>query len=156
MLIRLGLGITAAVVALDQIGKWVVLAAVMDPPRIIPGLPFFNLVLVWNRGVSFGMFGGGAVPAWAFVLLAAAIVGLLLFWLRRAELRWSAVAIGLVIGGAVGNVIDRLVHGAVVDFLDFHLAGYHWPAFNLADSAITVGVIMLLAESLFPRRVTVR
>ena len=124
----------------------------MDPPRVIPVLPFFNLVMVWNRGVSFGMFGGGAVPAWALILLSALIVAMLVAWLRQVDNSWAAVAIGLVIGGAVGNVIDRVIHGAVADFLDFHLGGYHWPAFNLADSAITIGVVLLLAESLFPRR----
>jgi len=124
----------------------------MQPPRVIPVLPFFNLVLVWNQGVSFGMFGDGSVGAWALVLLAAGIVVALVYWLRKADSTLSVVSLGLIIGGAVGNVIDRLVHGAVVDFLDVHAAGWHWPAFNVADSAITVGVVLLLAESLFPSR----
>lgn len=149
---RTGLSVAALVVALDQLTKWLVLAVVMDPPRVIPVTPFFNLVLTWNRGVSFGMFGGGAVPPWALTALAAAIVIFLLVWLRRAEEGLTRIAVGLVIGGAIGNVIDRLYHGAVVDFLDVHLAGWHWPAFNVADSAITIGVILLLAESLLPRR----
>ncbi len=153
---RLGLAVATLVVVLDQVSKWVILVWVMDPPRSIPVLPVFNLVLVWNRGVSFGVFGGGLVPPWVLVVLAAAIVVLLLIWLHRAETRLTALAIGMVIGGAVGNVIDRLTHGAVVDFLDFHLAGYHWPAFNLADSAITIGVGLLLAESLFPGRQAVK
>ncbi len=124
----------------------------MQPPRVIPVLPFFNLVLVWNRGVSFGMFGDGSAGPWLLVLLAVGIVAALLWWLRKAEGLLSVASLGLIIGGAVGNVIDRLVHGAVVDFLDFHAAGWHWPAFNVADSAITVGVVLLLAESLFPSR----
>ena len=152
MPVRLGLSVAAVVLLLDQLSKVLILALVMDPPRTIYVLPFFNIVLVWNRGVSFGIFGGGAVPPWALVLLAAAIVVMLLAWLKRAENRWVAISIGLVIGGAIGNVIDRLVYGAVLDFLDVHAAGYHWPAFNLADSAITVGIVLLLAESLFPRR----
>lgn len=124
----------------------------MQPPRVIPVLPFFNLVLVWNQGVSFGLFGDGSAGPWLLVLLAAGIVAALVFWLRKADSLLSVAALGLVIGGAVGNVIDRLIHGAVVDFLDFHLAGWHWPAFNVADSAICIGVVMLLAESLFPSR----
>ena len=149
---RPGLAIAALVVALDQISKWIVLAVIMDPPRTISLLPFFNLVLVWNRGVSFGLFGGGSVPPWALVLLASGIVAMLLLWLRRAESAWGVVAIGLVIGGAIGNVIDRFAYGAVLDFLDLHVGGYHWPAFNLADSAISIGIVLLLAESFFPRR----
>ena len=152
-MLRLGFTIAAVIVLLDQLTKWLVLAQVMDPPRTIEVLPFFNLVVVWNRGVSFGMFGGGVVPPWVFIVLSTAIAAVLAFWLWRAETRLAAVSIGLVIGGAIGNVIDRAVFGAVFDFLDVHVAGYHWPAFNLADSAISIGVVLLLAESLFPRQV---
>src|SRR5271155_211354 len=84
--------------------------------------------------------------------LAAAIVAVLINWLSRAASPFLAVAIGLIIGGAVGNVIDRLRLGAVVDFLDFHLGGAHWPAFNLADSAICIGVAAMLLDGLLPRR----
>src|SRR3546814_5337850 len=73
-------------------------------------------------------------------------------WLRRADTRWTSVSIGLVIGGSLGNVVDRLTFGAVFDFLDIHAGGWHWPAFNLADSAISVGVVLLLVESLLPER----
>jgi signal peptidase II len=104
---------------------------------------------VFNRGVSFGMFG--AAPHWMPWLLlgfAAAVAGGLGFWLMRARNRWLGAGLGLVIGGAIGNAIDRVRLGAVVDFLDVHAAGYHWPAFNVADSAITVGVLLLLFDSL--------
>ncbi len=124
----------------------------MDPPRTIPVLPFLDLVIVWNRGVSFGMFGGGTVPPWAFVVLSGIISIALLVWLRRAESLWTQMAIGLVTGGAIGNVVDRILFGAVFDFIDVHVAGWHWPAFNLADSAITLGVVLLLVESLLPER----
>ncbi|MEM9683195.1 MAG: signal peptidase II, partial [Pseudomonadota bacterium] len=110
-------------------------------------------VLVWNRGVSFGMFGTDS--PWGPVLLSALaliISACLVIWLRRVEERFLAAAIGFVLGGALGNVIDRLQYGAVADFLDFHAFGYHWPAFNVADSAITVGVVLLLYDSLFPAR----
>lgn len=149
---RLGYAFAAAVILLDQIGKWWILAVVMDPPRVIKLLPFFDLILVWNRGVSFGFLGEmGRIGPWFLSGLAMAIVVGLTIWLSRLSERFSAISIGLIIGGALGNVIDRVRFGAVVDFLDFHVAGYHWPAFNLADSAITVGVAFLLIDSLFVR-----
>ncbi len=148
--VRLGLGLAAAVMGLDQATKWWIVEVVMQPPRVIPVTPFFNLVIGWNRGVSFGLFGGDSgLNSWILVLIALAIVVMLLLWLRRAETPWMAAAIGLIIGGALGNVIDRLVAGAVADFLDFHLAGYHWPAFNVADTAIAVGAAALILDSLF-------
>ena len=151
---RLGIGLAALTLVLDQLTKWLVLFWVMDPPRVIPVLPFFNLVVVWNQGVSFGMFGGGTVPPWAFVVLSGVIVVALLVWLRRADSLWTRIAIGLVIGGAIGNVVDRILFGAVFDFLDVHVAGWHWPAFNVADSAISIGAVLLLVESLLPERKT--
>lgn len=149
---RLGLGLALVVLVLDQLSKWMVMNWVMDPPRVIPLLPFFNLVVVWNQGVSFGMFGGGAVSPLVFVGLSAAICIGLVIWLRQAETLWTQIAIGLVIGGAVGNVIDRVAYGAVFDFLDLHVAGWHWPAFNVADAGICIGVVLLLVESLLPER----
>jgi len=125
------------------------------PPgeQIIRVAPFFDIVLVWNRGVSFGLFNNDTgLNAIVFSLVAAIIVGFLLVWLKRARQPLVAAAIGLVIGGAVGNVADRLRFGAVVDFLDFHLAGWHWPAFNVADSAICIGVGLMLIDSLLGRR----
>ena len=152
-MLRLGLGCAAIVILLDQLSKWVILTEIMNPPRILEITGFFNLVLVGNRGVSFGMFSSDT--PWiqpAFAGFAAVIAVFLGFWLRRAENRLLAVSLGLVIGGAIGNAIDRLWHGAVIDFLDFHAAGYHWPAFNIADSAITIGVILIVAEGLFAGR----
>jgi signal peptidase II len=152
-LFTLGLALALAVIVLDQLTKWYILAVVMAPPRVIEVTPFFNLVLTWNRGVSFGMFGGeDGAGAWLLSLVAIAIVVGLGVWLRRADRPSLAVALGLVIGGALGNVIDRVRLGAVADFLDFHVAGYHWPAFNLADSAITVGVVALVVPTLFGGR----
>jgi signal peptidase II len=117
--------------------------------------PVFDLVLAFNRGVSFGLFnaaGGGRSEALLFSLVAAAIVVGLVWWLARAASLLLVVAIGLIIGGAVGNVLDRARLGAVVDFLDFHVGSWHWPAFNLADSAICVGVAAMLLEGLLLRR----
>jgi signal peptidase II len=151
--LRLGLPIALAVILLDQASKWVILELVAPVEEPISVTPFFNLVMVWNRGVSFGMFGSsGAFAPWILSGLAIAVVVALLIWLRRAEHYLTGIALGLVIGGALGNVIDRILFGAVIDFLDFHLAGWHWPAFNLADSAICVGAALFVADSLLPTR----
>jgi len=150
---RAGLLIAVLVLALDQASKWVILTKVMRPPQVVEITPFFNLVMGWNRGVSFGLFHSDS-PVHVIVLsgIAMVIVIALLVWLWRAVSRWTAVALGLIIGGALGNVIDRLRFGAVADFLDVHAFGYHWPAFNVADSAIVVGAGMLILESLFSGR----
>ena len=141
--------LAALVIVLDQLSKWWILTSVMAPPRVIPLTSFLNIVLVWNRGVSFGMFGTAPhwLP-WALALFAVLISVALAIWLRRTESHLLASALGLVIGGALGNVVDRVRYGAVVDFLDFHVAGYPWPAFNVADSAITLGVGLLLLDAL--------
>lgn len=151
-MLRLGLGIAAAVAVADQVVKWWAMDALMAAAQAIEVLPFFNLVMVWNRGISFGMFGGGALPPWLLAAFAGAIAVSLGIWLARVETRLLAVGIGLVIGGALGNIVDRLRFGAVADFLDFHVAGYHWPAFNLADAAITIGVVLLLIDALLISR----
>ena len=144
MLVRLGLGLAVLSVILDQLTKWLILTQVMSPPRVVEITGFFNLVLVGNRGVSFGLFSNDlpwAQPAMAALAFGISII--LFIWLRRAETRYLAVAIG--------NAIDRLAHGAVIDFLDFHAMGYHWPAFNVADSTICVGVVLILLDGLFAR-----
>lgn len=150
-----GLVAAVAVAVLDQLTKLAILAFLAG--RALGGIetitPFFNIALTYNRGISFGLFNGGAgVNAFIFSVAAAAIVAVLIYWLSRASSPLLAVAIGLIIGGAVGNVVDRLRLGAVVDFLDFHLGALHWPAFNLADSAICIGVAAMLLDSLLLRR----
>ncbi len=148
-----GLVTAGIVIVCDQLSKWWVVAKLMQPPRAIEVTPFFNLVMVWNKGVTFGMFNtASSWTRWGFTGLALAIVVALLLWLRKVERRWLAASIGLVIGGALGNVIDRVRYGAVADFLDFHIRGYHWPAFNVADSAITVGVALLLIDAWLGRK----
>jgi signal peptidase II len=147
-----GLGITVLVLVLDQLSKWWIVSDVMNPLRILEITPFLNIVLVRNRGASFGMLNnGGEWGPWLLTVLAAAIAVGLLFWLWRARTAWVVVALGMIIGGAAGNVIDRLRFGAVTDFLDAHWGELHWPAFNLADSAISVGVVILLADALIGR-----
>ena len=133
----------------DLASKWVVATVVMDPPQRIPVLPFFDLVLVFNRGISFGLLGD--LGSWGPVVLsalAAGIIGLLLVWLWRSERLNEAIGIVMIIGGAAGNLIDRLHDGAVTDFLDLYVGKYHWPAFNGADLFITMGVLCLLVSSI--------
>lgn len=139
---------SAAIVVADQLAKWVVLA------RLAPGerrevTEFFNLVLVFNKGAAFSFLaeaGGWQTPILvAFALGAALVVSVLL--LRSPGRRMFCAGLALILGGALGNVIDRLRFGHVVDFLDLHAAGWHWPAFNVADSAITLGAALLIVES---------
>lgn len=152
-MMRIGFAVAGLILVLDQASKAWMLYDVLDPPRVIPITGFFNLVVVWNRGVSFGLFS--AESAWGPILLSAlalAISVALVVWLRRVDHRPLAMAIGLVLGGAIGNVFDRVRFKAVFDFLDFHVFGYHWPAFNVADSAITVGVVLIVIDGLFENR----
>lgn len=157
-MLKLGLGVAVAVAILDQAVKYYFHdLLVVQGRRLIEVLPFFNLVTVWNYGVSFGMFNNGSsAQALIFVALSLAIVAALVVWLRSVTQPWLGVALGLVIGGALGNVIDRLVYGAVFDFLDVHAFGWHWPAFNVADSAISVGVALLLIDALFAGRHSIK
>lgn len=148
---QLALALAALLIAVDQLTKWIVLATLDGAGRVVEVLPFFNLVLVYNYGISFGIFGDGSeTQTWLLIGLAIIIVMGLLYWLMGATSWIVALAIGAVIGGAVGNVIDRVMPSrrAVVDFLDFHAFGVHWPAFNVADSAIVLGVIALLYSSM--------
>lgn len=155
---KIGLPIAVVALALDQFSKFFFYRLLVDEGRrVIEILPVFNLVTVWNYGISFGMFNSGSAEASiVFVVLALAIVAALLFWLRSATSPLVSIALGLVIGGAIGNVVDRLRFGAVFDFLDFHVGGWHWPAFNVADSAITVGVVLLCIDALFPSQASAK
>jgi signal peptidase II len=147
-----GLGLAALVAALDQLSKWIIVAHVMNPPVQIEVTSFFNLVLAHNRGVSFGMFAAGSeLGKWILVGLALMISGFLVRWLFQSSSPFSIIALGLILGGAVGNVIDRVLVGAVVDFLDFHAFGTHWPAFNVADTTIFLGAAGLIFESFFSK-----
>lgn len=138
--------------ALDQATKAWALSALWPPySEGVAVLPVLNLRLGFNTGVTFGLFAQSAAGAvWALVAAKLAVVGLLLAWLlRRAASRAEAVALGLVVGGALGNITDRLRLGAVVDFIDAHHGGWHWPTFNMADVAIVCGVAALLFTSAF-------
>lgn len=154
-MLRPGLTLAAVILLADQASKWFMLEVLRLPEvRHIPLLalgPFgFDLTMVWNRGVTFGLLAGDA-PWTQFALGAVAllIAGFLLRWMARAENRTTALALGAVIGGAVGNVIDRIRFGAVADFFDAHAWGWHWYVFNVADAAIVIGVLTLVADALF-------
>jgi len=143
------LGLAGVVVALDQLVKQAALA------RLEPGVPvevtsFFNLLLVFNKGAAFNFLANA--PGWqtpffvAVALIASVVITVLI--LRHPARRLQCASLALVLGGALGNIVGRLRYGRVVDFLDFHAMGWHWPAFNVADSAITVGAALLILESL--------
>ena len=144
-----GFSTVALIVLLDQLSKYWVVHHLMSTPQVIEVTPFFNIVMVWNRGASFGLFSSGS--EWSPIILGGLAIVVSLFltiWLIKSKSRYLSLALGLVIGGALGNVIDRVIYRAVADFLDFHVAGYHWPSFNVADIAITLGVVMLLFDGL--------
>jgi signal peptidase II len=146
--LRLVITVTIVTVLLDQISKVMILRAFIpgDVKPIVPGL--FNLTLTYNPGAAFGLWSGLPEGARQLVLALTILVamGVVVYFLRQPSYRNapSQAALAAILGGAVGNVIDRFVHGSVVDFLDFYIGNSHWPAFNVADSAICVGVGILL------------
>ncbi len=161
------------IIVLDQISKWFALERILRPaiegeaaqsfsflewllsaPEKLPFerievLPFFNWVMVWNRGISFGLLQTDS-PYGPVLMIALALVITAIFvvWAFRTDRMILVVAFAMVIGGALGNVIDRIRFGAVADFLDFHAFGFHWPAFNLADSMICIGIALALLDGL--------
>ncbi len=150
------LGLTAAVVAIlcDQALKlWLLFIFELGGRGAVRLTPFLDLVLVWNRGISYGLFQqDGPLGAWLLLALKLLVVALLWIWLARAGSRLTALSLGLIIGGAIGNAVDRLAYGAVADFVLFHLTtqtwSFRWYVFNLADVAIVAGVIGLVYESI--------
>jgi signal peptidase II len=139
-----------AVVVADYLSKVAVLAA-FAPGESRALAPFFNLVLVFNKGAAFSFLA--SAPGWqlpffaAIAAVASAVISYLIY--KHPANRLFCLGLALILGGALGNLYDRVVYGHVVDFLDFHAAGWHWPAFNVADSAITVGAGILIVESFF-------
>ncbi len=139
------------VLTVDWLSKYWLIGLMRELGRPLSLTPFFNLVMVWNEGVSFGLFPSPGASRWFLVVISLAIVAGLVIWLRKIDKPLLAVAIGGLIGGALGNVYDRIVYGAVADFFDVHVLGYHWPAFNIADSAISVGVVLILYDAFFSK-----
>lgn len=151
---RLGLVTALLIVAADQASKlWLLYVYELGRRGVVTILPVLDLMLTWNYGISYGLFQQEGAGRWVLIGIAVVAVVLLGLWLRRAETRLTALALGLIIGGAVGNAIDRLAYGAVADFVLFHVTTesfrFSWYVFNLADAAIVAGVVGLLYESFF-------
>lgn len=142
-----GLGLAVVWFLLDQATKWWVLEYAVTSAEAVRVTSFFNLVLGWNRGISFGMLGGHELPPWTLALFSGSIAVALVVWMLRTHDRLIAASLALIIGGAVGNTLDRIRHGAVTDFLDFHLVDWHWPAFNMADVGVVCGAALLIMDS---------
>ena len=148
---RQAMVLVAVTLVLDQLTKQLLLGYLMAVDgHMVPIIDgFFRLVVVYNQGVSFGLLGGDRpLSAWLLSGVAVAVCIGLFIWLRRTDRPLTGWGIGLVMGGAIGNVIDRARWGAVFDFADFHVGQWHWPAFNVADSAIVIGVGLMLIDSL--------
>lgn len=150
--LRLGILVAFLILVLDQASKTAVLHWSdnwTEPTKQI--LPFLDFVYLWNTGISYGLFPQGETGRW--VLLAIKVVASILFaaWLARSNRRLEALALGLLIGGALGNAVDRLVYGAVFDFISLHAFGFNWYVFNIADVAVVVGVVLLLYDAFFVR-----
>jgi len=143
---------SAVIIAVDQLVKWIFLSKFVPGERLeVTG--FFNLVLVFNKGAAFSFLAdapGWQTPVLAGIALIASIAIAVLI-LKNKNKRMFCGGLALILGGAIGNLIDRLRFGQVVDFLDFHALGWHWPAFNVADSAITVGAAVLILEGFLGR-----
>ncbi len=145
-------GLVAAVITLiaDQVSKYLVIKTLRVAGNFIEVLPIFQLNLQFNSGISFSMFSSGAMTTRiALLAVQLLITGVLIWWMWRINRLWLQIASGLIIGGAIGNVIDRATTGAVTDFLLFHWHEWYFPFFNLADTAITIGAVMWLLDALF-------
>lgn len=146
----IGFGALALTLILDLFSKNAILAHFINGGEAIPLTSFLNLILTWNKGVSFGFLAAGTLwSKLALVALALTICIVLAIWLWRSASKIEAMAFGMIIGGALGNVYDRLLHGAVVDFIDTYAFGYHWYTFNIADCGITLGAVILVLQQLF-------
>ena len=145
------LWLSLVVVVLDQLSKYWVVASFAEY-EVLTVWPVFNLTLVYNTGAAFSFLSdAGGWQRWFFITIAVVVSAILVVWLTRlqAHERLTALGLAFVIGGAVGNLIDRIVLGKVVDFLQWHWQDWYWPSFNLADSAITLGVVLLLVDGVF-------
>ena len=142
------IGLALSVLLLDQISKWLAINH-LEPNQILSIIPgFFNLVFVKNRGMAFGILSQSRSGFFYYFLIATTIIAISVilffsYWAKRKE-KWLTIGLSLILGGAIGNLIDRVRLGYVIDFLDFFLKGYHWPAFNVADSGVTAGTFWLL------------
>lgn len=150
-MIRLGAIIALLAFAVDRLSKWWFIDVFELPLKgTVEILPIFDVVMVWNRGVSFGFLSANDdFGRWALVVMNLIIVGVLIYWLRSAKNFALSCAIGLVIGGAFGNIYDRVKFGAVADFFQFHWESWYFAVFNVADSFIFIGAVLLILNSTF-------
>jgi signal peptidase II len=149
----LGYALAAVIFVADQLTKyWIISVVRLREAGYVDVLPFFSLTWVENRGVSMGMLTADtALGRWLLVAMTAAISAVVAVWLWREKARWDIVALGMVLGGALGNIVDRIRFGYVVDFLHFYWGTWHFYVFNVADAAISVGVALLLGRALLTR-----
>ena len=146
--------LSGSVVVADQITK-LIADRMLELHVQVPVMPSFNLALVYNAGAAFSFLSdAGGWQRWFFSLLAIVVCIFLFFWLKRLDRaeKWTAVGLSLVLGGALGNLIDRMIYGYVIDFIQWYYKGFYWPTFNIADSAITVGASVLIICNLFVNR----
>lgn len=152
--LTLGLFLATLGLAIDQAVKlWLLFGFNLAQQGRVVLTPFFDLVLVWNRGISYGLFAADSQgQVWFLVAIKSVITLVLIIWLVRNTDRLTAIALGLLIGGAIGNTLDRVLYGAVVDYASLHAAGYHWYVFNLADVWVVAGVALLLYDAFLAGR----
>lgn len=145
----LGVSLAVLTFVIDQAHKWWMLNVYgMEQKGKVTLTPFFDLVMVWNEGISYGLFAQDESGQWILIVVALVAAAVLWVWMAQADNRVAGASIGLIIGGALANALDRAMHGAVADFFSFHAFGYHWYVFNIADVAIVLGVIGLLYDTL--------
>jgi len=146
--LKLGLCSAVIVFVLDQLTKFVIFKNFSFPGESLRIFPFFNLTYVQNKGISFGMLNSGnALSLLIIFLITLTILSVIFYWLNNEKDKINQILLGLIIGGAIGNLIDRFTYSFVVDFIDFYYKSYHYPAFNIADSSICIAVILLLLTS---------
>lgn len=147
---RRGFLLALIVLIADQLSKWWILESFNLPQKgSVELLPFLNLTMVWNKGISMGLFNdGGDMGRWILTVVTTIVVIALVVWLVRCTDKWLSLALGALIGGAIGNIIDRIVHGAVADFIHLHAFNWSFYVFNVADAMISLGVIILLFDGL--------
>jgi signal peptidase II len=156
---KVGVAVAAVALVLDQITKYVMVHLVMRPPgvtatpfqsdKVIELLPVFNFRMTWNTGISFSLFNSGeTLTVTALIAVQIGLTLLLAWYMSRMDTPWMQWATGLIVGGALGNIVDRAMYGAVADFLDFHVGEWHFPTFNVADSCISIGVFLWLLDAI--------
>ena len=144
--------ISLFVILLDQLSKGIILHY-FSFGKVLEVFPCFNLLLTYNKGVSFSFLTSDSpYMPWILSAFALIICAFIVIWMRQEKDKFTRIGFALVLGGAIGNVIDRMRLGAVVDFLDFYIGAYHWPAFNVADSAICIGVFLILIRAFFIKK----